>query len=122
VKQRHAALLLLAALTVAPAFAQDASKVDNTSINKRDRHTEHATAFDQSNNPDDIKLAAAVRKAILADDALSITAHNVKLVASDGTVILRGPVLNAAEKDRVGSIAKGVPGVATVENQLDTQH
>jgi osmotically-inducible protein OsmY len=122
VKQHHAALLLAAALAAAPAFGQDTSKVDNTQINQRDRNTEHATSFDQPNNADDIKLAAAVRKAILADDALSITAHNVKLVAAGGNVILRGPVKSAAEKERIGAIAKGVPGVNTVENQIDTQH
>jgi osmotically-inducible protein OsmY len=119
---RTTALLLVTALAATSAFAQDASKVDNTRINQRDRQSEHATPFDQPNDAEDIKVAAAVRKAILNDDSLSVTAHNVKFVASDGTVILRGPVKNAAEKARVESIAKGVPGVATVENQLDTQH
>jgi osmotically-inducible protein OsmY len=124
VTHRPTALLLLTALAItsASAFAQDASKVDNTKINQRDQHSDHATPFDQPNDAEDIKVAAAVRKAIVGDSELSTTAHNVKFIASDGTVILRGPVKNAAEKARVESIVKGVTGVATVENQLDTQH
>lgn len=119
---RSTALLLVATLAATSAFAQDASKVDNTRINQRDRQGANTTPFDQPNDAEDIKVAAAVRKAIMDDDSLSTTAHNVKFVASDGTVILRGPVKNDAEKARVESIVKGVPGVATVQNQLDTKH
>ncbi|MGY3230693.1 hyperosmotically inducible protein [Luteibacter sp. HA06] len=119
---RSTALLLVATLAATSAFAQDASKVDNTRINQRDRQGANTTPFDQPNDAENIKVAAAVRKAIMDDDSLSTTAHNVKFVASDGTVILRGPVKNDAEKARVESIVKGVPGVATVQNQLDTKH
>jgi osmotically-inducible protein OsmY len=119
---RSTALFLVASLAATSAFAQDASKVDNTRINQRDRQGANTTPFDQPNDAEDIKVAAAVRKAIMDDDSLSTTAHNVKFVASDGTVILRGPVKNDAEKARVESIVKGVPGVATVQNQLDTKH
>lgn len=119
---RSTALLLVAALAATSAFAQDAAKVDNSKINERDRSGGQTTPFDQPNDAADIKVAAAVRKAIVGDDSLSTNAHNVKFVASDGTVILRGPVKNDAEKARVESIVKGVPGVATVQNQLDTKH
>jgi osmotically-inducible protein OsmY len=119
---RSTALLLVATLAATSAFAQDASKVDNTRINQRDRQGANTTPFDQPNDAEDIKVAAAVRKAIMDDDSLSTTAHNVKFVASDGTVTLRGPVKNDAEKARVESIVKGVPGVATVQNQLDSKH
>jgi osmotically-inducible protein OsmY len=119
---RSTALLLVATLAATSAFAQDASKVDNTRINQRDRQGANTTPFDQPNDAENIKVAAAVRKAIMDDDSLSTTAHNVKFVASDGTVILRGPVKNDAEQARVESIVKGVPGVATVQNQLDTKH
>jgi len=119
---RIAPLLAFAALISAPAFAQDTSKVDNTQINQRDRHTEHATPFDQSNDAADIKLAASVRAAIVADDGLSSAAHNLKLIAAKGVVTLRGPVKDAAEKARVESIVHSVAGVSQVENQLDIKH
>lgn len=119
---RLSALLLLALGATAPAFAQDTSNVDNTGINQRDRHAEAATPMDQPNNVEDIKLAAAVRKAIVADDSISTMGQNVKLVAAKGVVTLRGPVKDVAEKGRIESLVKGVPGVASVENQLDTKH
>lgn len=119
---RLPALFALALVATAPAFAQDASKVDNTQINQRDRHAENATPMDQPNNEEDIHLAAAVRKAIVADSSLSTMAQNVKLVASRGIVTLRGPVKNDVEKARVEALAQGVTGVTKVENQLDIKH
>jgi osmotically-inducible protein OsmY len=116
------ALLLFALVAATPAFAQDASKVDNTRINQRDRHAESATPMDQPNDHEDIRLAAAVRKAIVADSSLSTMAQNVKLVAHAGVVTLRGPVKNDSEKARVEALAQGVTGVTKVENQLDTKH
>jgi osmotically-inducible protein OsmY len=122
VNARLPTLLLLALAATAPAFAQDASKVDNTRINKRDQHAESLTPMDQPNNADDIRVAAAVRKAIVADSSLSTSARNLKLVAAKGTVTLRGPVKDEAEKARVEAIAKGVAGVTAVQNQLDIEH
>ena len=120
---RTTALFLVTALAATTAFAQDAApKVDNTKTNQRDQHGGQTTPFDQPNDAEDIKVAAAVRKAIVGDSSLSMSAHNIKFIASDGTVTLRGPVKDDAEKARVESIVKGVPGVATVQNQLDTKH
>jgi hyperosmotically inducible protein len=119
---RTPVLLLAAALAATSAFAQDTPKADNTKINQRDRDGGQSTAFDQPNDAEDIKVAAAVRKAIVGDDSLSTSAHNLKFIAADGTVTLRGPVKNDAEKARVESIVKGVPGVTTVQNQLDSKH
>jgi osmotically-inducible protein OsmY len=119
----RAPLIALFALAVtAPAFAQDTSKVDDTAINKRDRHAESLTPMDQPNNTEDVRVAAAVRKALVADGSLSTSAQNVKLVAAKGTVTLRGPVKTEAEKSRVEAIAKGVAGVTSVQNQLDIAH
>ncbi|QWT21436.1 BON domain-containing protein [Bacillus sp. NP157] len=114
--------VLLLAGASAPLLAQDASKVDNSQINQRDRAGDHATPIDQPNDAADIKVAAAVRKAIVGDDSLSTMAHNVKLIAANGTVTLRGPVKDVAEKSRIEQLAKGTPGVTTVDNQLDIKH
>lgn len=119
---RFPALFLLALAAALPAAAQDTTKVDNTAINQRDRHAESATPMDQPNNAEDIRLAADVRKAIVADDSLSTMGQNVKFVATKGIVTLRGPVKDAAERARIESLVKGVAGVSRVENQLDTKH
>ena len=75
------------------ALAQDPA-ADNTSKNRRDRSGETRTSGNQSNSPEDVKITAAIRRAIVKDHSLSATAKNVKIITSDGTVTLRGPVKN----------------------------
>jgi osmotically-inducible protein OsmY len=60
-----------------------------------------------------------VRQAITSDDALSTSAQNVKIVTSDGTVTLRGPVKSEKEKQDIEAKAKQVAGVKRVENELE---
>jgi len=62
-----------------------------------------------------------VRRAIVKDTSLSTSAHNVKLVAAQGSVTLRGPVKNADEKAKVEADVKAVSGVSSVDNQLDAK-
>jgi hyperosmotically inducible protein len=96
------------------------NNADNTSTNVRDR-ADTVKPTDQSNSKADIQVAASVRSAIVADHSLSMKAHNVKLVANSGAVVLRGPVESDAEKARVEQIAKGVAGVTSVDNDLDVK-
>lgn len=101
-----------------PAVTSPAA--DNTRLNKRDRNDNAPTSGAQSNAKADIKLAAAVRKAIVHDSSLSVKAHNVKVITTGGgMVLLRGPVNGAQEKTRVGQVVQGVAGVTQVDNQLD---
>lgn len=137
---RHISAILLSTTTLALALAtitdvyaqQHAASsaaamsvpADNSGVNARDRSSQTTTPFDQPNDKADIKLAAAVRHAIVKDKALSMSAHNVKLVVAGGVVTLRGPVDSDDEKARVESVVQGVSGVSRVDNQLDvkTQH
>lgn len=113
----------IALAQTAPATSSSASvAADNSGINERDRSTGAMTPTDQPNDKADIKLAAAVRRAIVKDKSLSISAHNVKLVAANGVVTLRGPVKNAEEKTKIEADAKGVAGVKTVNNELDVKN
>ena len=95
--------------------AQDA---DNTRVNQRDRN-DTTKPTDQPNDKADIQTAAAVRKAIENDKSLSTSAHNVKLIASNGVVTLRGPVSSAQEKAKIEQIVANVSGVSRVDNNLD---
>lgn len=79
------------------------------------------TPVDQPNDKSDIKLAARVRRALVKDKSLSMSAHNLKLVAASGVVTLRGPVASADEKARVESLVGTVSGVSRVDNQLDVK-
>jgi hyperosmotically inducible protein len=109
------------AQTAPPASATTApsSTPDNTKINERDRSSQATTPTSQPNDKADIKLAAAVRRAVVKDDTLSMSAHNIKIVAAHGAVTLRGPVKSADEKARVESIVKSVAGVNSLDNELD---
>ena len=124
-KRTILSLLCISALTVA-AYAEDKGTtgqpaVDNTAKNARDKSNETLTSGDQSNSPEDIKITAAIRRAIVADKSLTMTAKNVKIITADGKVTLRGPVKTDAEKMEIAKLATKEAGQATVDNQLEVK-
>jgi osmotically-inducible protein OsmY len=90
---------------------------DNTQRNERDRAS--VTPLDQGENERDIRISQQVRRGVLAQDDLSSSAKNVKVITADGVVTLRGPVDSAQEKNEVAQLARRVSGVKTVDNQLE---
>jgi hyperosmotically inducible protein len=97
----------------------EAVKPDNTGRNAADKDTGAKTAQDQPENEQDRTISQEVRKAVTSDDSLSTDAKNVKIVTTDGTVTLRGPVKSEKEKTEIESKAKQIAGVKNVENQLE---
>jgi osmotically-inducible protein OsmY len=93
-------------------------KADNSQRNKVEQHKGVTNATSQSSAKNDIELAAAVRKAIVADEKLSTYAHNVKVVVRDGRVELQGPVRSDDEKRTVAALATDVAGQGKVTNNL----
>jgi osmotically-inducible protein OsmY len=110
--------LLFASAFTLSAIAQDAP-ADNTAKNERDRSGETPTSGDQSNNPEDIKITAAIRRAIVGENSLSMTAKNVKIITAEGKVTLRGPVKNDEEKAMIAKLAQSAAGEAKIDNQLE---
>ena len=112
-------LLCLSALTLS-VFAQDSTPTpaDNSGRNARDRSGDTLTAGDQSNSSSAIKITAAIRRAVMKDDSLSMMAKNVKIITTDGMVTLRGPVKTAAEKATIAKLAEANAGGAKVMDQL----
>ncbi|MGH8564351.1 MAG: BON domain-containing protein [Gammaproteobacteria bacterium] len=92
---------------------------ENTGVNVRDRGDVTVTPEDQGGEAGDREITAAVRRAIVKDDSLSLNAHNVKIIARDGTVTLRGPVDSTAERTTIGRLAEKTAGVKRVDNQLE---
>ncbi len=92
---------------------------DNTDLNTRDKNDNTLTPEKQGNSESDLKILAAVRRAVVDDSKLSTAAHNVKIVVVNGVVTLRGPVENKNEKTRVAKLARKVAGVVSVHNKLD---
>jgi hyperosmotically inducible protein len=77
------------------------------------------TATDQSENAADREVSQKIRQAIVADDSLSTTAKNVKVITTaDGVVTLTGNVTTPAEKTTVVSKAKQIAGNRKVIDDL----
>ena len=74
-------------------------KGDNTGRNVRDRNESRTTADDQKLGGKELDVLARIRREIVANEALSTNAQNVKIVVEEGKVILRGPVKSAQEKN-----------------------
>jgi osmotically-inducible protein OsmY len=92
---------------------------DNTGRNVRDRGGTTLTPGDQSENEADRTLTQQIRKAVVSDDSLSITAKNVKIITQDGLVTLRGPVNSPQEKQAIEQKAHQIAGMNKVDSQLE---
>ena len=92
---------------------------DNTEKNKRDRSDAAVTADQQKETAADRELAQKIRKDIVADKSLSTYAHNAKVIARGGTVLLRGPVRTEEEKTKLAGIASRHAGDRKVTNELE---
>ena len=101
--------------------ASSAPDADNTALNERDRSSETLTSGDQANTSEEIKVTAAIRRAIVSDDSLTTTAANVKIITAEGTVTLRGPVKTEAERIKIAHIAEKEAGSMKVDNQLEVE-
>lgn len=115
-------ILCLSAVALS-AFAQDQSSpaADNSARNERDRSGETKTSFDQSNTKEDTQITASIRRAVMKDDSLSMTAKNVKIITENGVVTLRGPVKSEAEKAKIAELAKSAASQVKIENQLEVK-
>jgi len=114
------ALLALGNVTM----AQDSRPVapDNSAVNVRDRDPNAMTAGEQSTAKSDVELTREIRRAVVKDDSLSTLAHNVKIVAANGAVTLRGPVNTEQEKVAIASKAQAIAGANKVDNQLEVKN
>lgn len=101
------------------ARSEPGAAADNTGRNERDRDDRQPTPMDQGNSESDIKITAAIRKAVIDEDGLSFNAKNVKIITNGGRVVLRGPVKSAAEKSVIESHAARVAGAGRVTSQLE---
>lgn len=91
---------------------------DNTKVNERDRKESEPTADDQKNNSSDLEITKQIRQLVMKDKSLSTYAHNIKIIAQDGMVTLKGPVRSDAEKRSVEAKAAEVVGADKVTSEL----
>ena len=129
---RKAVLLFSISLLVLGGYAGTASPAerslspptnmvpDNTDVNTRDRRGETSTTSDdQAERAVDRTLTQRIRQAIVADESLSTTAKNVKVMMINGVVTLRGPVHSLQEKGSIAATAQHIAGTNNVDNQLE---
>lgn len=110
---------IVVSVLIAPASALTAqTSADNTKVNTRDRTKGAVTADQQKENASDRELTQKIRRALMQDKTLSSYAHNVKVVAQDGQVTLKGPVRTEDEKRIVETKAVEVAGAGHVTNQM----
>ncbi len=96
---------------------------DNTGRNLRDANGEATvTPENQKESSEDLKITQKIRQAIMADDSLSMNAKNVKIVSTNGSVTLRGPVNDARERDVIENKAKQIAGDSKVDCQLEIKN
>jgi hyperosmotically inducible periplasmic protein len=119
------ALACVLALASAPASAQDSSgqqpAPDNTKVNQRDRNKAEPTADQQKENQPNREIARRIRRSLVQDKTLSTYAHNVKIIAQDGMVTLKGPVRSDEEKTAVEAKAAEIAGADKVTSQLEVK-
>ena len=92
---------------------------DNTRNNKGDNGKNGTTADQQKDNPADRELAKKIRKSIASDSSLSTYAHNIKIIAQDGKVTLKGPVRTEKEKADIEAKAAAVAGAGNVTSEIE---
>lgn len=114
-----AMIVLGTALTAGPLPQDSGQQPDNTKTNKRDRDKTSPTADQQKMSATDRELARKIRASVMSDKQLSTYAHNVKIVAQDGKVTLKGPVRSEEEKNAIEAKATEVAGTGNVIDQLE---
>jgi hyperosmotically inducible periplasmic protein len=114
---RARSVVLLAGLVSASGLmsAQDQPAApDSTKQNK----SEGVTADNQKENQIDRTTTQKIRKSILADKSLSTYAHNIKIITTNGSVVLKGPVRSDEEKVAIEAKATEVAGAGNVTSDL----
>ena len=97
---------------------QNAPASDNTKMNQRDRDPNQPTADRQHNNLSDRDITKQIRESIVHDKDMSTYAHNVKVIAQNGRVTLKGPVRSEDEKKSIEAKAAEIAGEANVTSEL----
>lgn len=104
-----------------PTSQQAPPAADNTKMNQRDRSMDKPSAEQQKENRSDRELTKQIRQSIMKDKSLSTYAHNVKIVAQNGQVTLKGPVRSEDEKRAIETKAAEVAGQDKVSSELNVK-
>lgn len=102
------------AFSVTPDFQQ--YEKDNTALN-RDLSVTAETQLKGSDA--DVELTRRLREKLMADNLLSTSAQNIKIITVGEQITLTGPVANKAEKLKIEKLARSMAGKKKIRNQLN---
>jgi osmotically-inducible protein OsmY len=111
-------LIAIGALSVAFVLNRSSPDAEAADVQAAAPASNKGAAWAAFQSDADIKLAAAIRTAILNDPRVAGVSNSVTIVARGGVVTLQGRVNEKGQKDAVESDARGVQGVERVENLL----
>ena len=115
-------LLFSMALSAFAAHAADKQvPADNSGVNERDRSGETLTPTDQSQSRSDVEFAARIRRAVIAQPDLSVSGQNIKIIAQNNRITLRGPVKDIEERTTIDKAVRQAAGTAAVDDQLELE-
>lgn len=97
---------------------QSSPPADNTKVNQRDRNQSEPTPGSQKEGSGDRQLVQQIRRALVNDKSLSTNAHNIKVIAKNVVVTLKGPVDSDTGKQAVEAKAAQVAGADRVNSEI----
>lgn len=110
--------VILGPALYARTSAQSNPQANNTKANKPDQDQGKPTADQQKMNATDRNITKKIRSALHNDSSLSTYAHNIKIIAIDGKVTLKGPVRSDEERNKIATEATTVAGEGNVTNEI----
>jgi hyperosmotically inducible protein len=66
----------------------------------------------------EVDVTRQLRAAIMADEQLSMDAHNIKIITVKNSILLKGHVASRAEKVKIENLARARAGKMRVYNRL----
>ncbi len=91
---------------------------DNTQANRPGDTPTAARADQQGQSAQDRELARKIRRAVVKDKSLSTYAHNVKIIAQNGVVTLKGPVRSEEERSTINAKAAEIAGANSMKDEM----
>lgn len=111
---------LVSGHTLPGAVVVALDSAENSEQNLQENDGTTLTPFDQSKgSEEDVEMTRRIRRSLMADDTLSMNAHNIKIVTLNGKATLRGPVDTHDERRRILKMAILVVGLNNVINLLE---
>lgn len=83
-------------------------------------HDKKATTEQASES--DNAITQQIKAAISSNPALNIDIKNIRIVSNKGAVTLQGNANSDKQKSAIEALVKAIPGVVSVDNQLEVKN